>query len=367
MRLSIDLIQADVLDGLKSLPSNSVHCVVTSPPYQGLRDYGVEGQIGQESTLEQFITRLVYVFREVRRVLHPSGTIWVNMGDSYNGTRTRGSYGDQSTKGYEPHGVIRAKSLPGLHSKNLVGQPWRVAFALQSDGWILRDAIVWEKGNPMPSSVIDRPTSCYEMLFLLSKSPRYYYDATAVRTDTHNLWNVWNIPTEPVRESHFACFPQRLVEPCVLAGTSQHGCCSRCLNPWKRIEIKEGTSYQEKWKSVRKRADCPGQETSASSVFRTGTIVGKRTIGWQPTCKCDAPTIPCTVLDPFIGSGTTAMVANRLGRQAIGIEINGKYINMAEARIRRSLTQPLFTRIGRTIVGASSDSVDLVGTQSHSD
>lgn len=163
------------------LRDKTIQCVITSPPYWGLRDYGVAGAIGLESTLDQYIDRLVAVFREIRRVLRDDGTLWLNVGDSYNSSRTCGTYGDQSTKGYEPHGRECAQVI-NLDSKQLIGQPWRIAFALQADGWILRSDIIWHKPNPMPESATDRPTNSHEHVFLLTKQSRYYYDAEAVRT-----------------------------------------------------------------------------------------------------------------------------------------------------------------------------------------
>ena len=258
------------------IPDNSVDCVVTSPPYWGLRDYSTEGQLGLEETPEEWVTNLVAVFREVWRVLKPTGTLWMNLGDSYS-------------------------------DKQLTGQPWKVAFALQDDGWYLRSDIIWSKPNPMPESARDRPTKAHEYVFLLTKSPRYYYDADAIRerhadwergahgervgsgdderpqpgvrtgtfnADRHgadraynpsgrNKRTVWEIPTQPYPEAHFATYPEKLVEPCILAGCPQDG----------------------------------------------------------------------VVLDPFVGSGTTLAVAQRLGRRGIGTDISKEYLQLAEKRI----------------------------------
>ena len=322
------LLQGDVLERLRELPDNSVHCVVTSPPYWGLRDYGVEGQIGLEATFEEFIAKLVEVFREVRRVLRPDGTCWVNMGDAYaNDGKWGGSTGGKHVEALHGNsGIGRGKKLTGLKPKDLIGQPWMLAFALRADGWWLRQDIIWAKPNPMPESVTDRCTKSHEYVFLLTKSERYFYDAEAVK-EPANGWNgsefhdgknlivhpnvgknrgkgnarnfrggvyvenetfdndghldrnsrgnqpndqgtrnkrsVWTISTEAFPEAHFATFPTELVKPCILAGSPDGG----------------------------------------------------------------------TVLDPFSGSGTTGVVALRLGRAYLGIELNPEYIAIAERRL----------------------------------
>ncbi len=305
----IQLYQSDARN--LPIPDNSVDCVVTSPPYWGLRDYNTDGQLGLEETPEEWVVNMVAVFREVWRVLKPTGTVWMNLGDSYAHPATK------------PHSKMRlgmehassAWSLreqatmgslaSGLKPKDLVGQPWRVAFALQADGWYLRSDIIWSKPNPMPESARDRPTKAHEYVFLLTKSPRYYYDADAIREpqadtvhtrerykyapssgpkhdenkDTNILagdfahyWSrdgsrnkrtVWEIPIQPYPEAHFATYPEKLVEPCILAGCPQDG----------------------------------------------------------------------VVLDPFIGSGTTLAVAQRLGRKGIGTDISTEYLQLAEKRI----------------------------------
>lgn len=304
------IINADVLAGLRSIEAESVHCVVTSPPYWGLRDYGVAGQIGLERTPEEFIAKLVDVFREVRRVLRPDGTLWLNMGDSYaNDGKWGGSTGGKHAAGlHGESGIGRQKTFTGLKPKDLVGIPWMLAFALRADGWWLRSDIIWSKPNPMPESVTDRPTKAHEYLFLLTKSERYYYDAEAVRephTDKvfidgkypegwginkkewqappkdglaregyrmknreynplgRNRRTVWSIPSQPYPDAHFATFPEKLVEPCILAGCPEGG----------------------------------------------------------------------TVLDPFGGSGTTGAVAKRLNRRAMLVEINPEYCGMMLRRI----------------------------------
>jgi DNA modification methylase len=309
----------NVLDILPTLEAQSVNCVVTSPPYWGLRDYGTDGQLGLEPTPEEYVAKMVAVFREVRRVLRDDGTLWLNLGDSYasdpgkggsgtpNGRNGRGeNYGRAMRAGagradgiVDERGQRNRDGTPtghGLKAKDLVGIPWRVAFALQADGWYLRSDIIWSKPNPMPESVTDRPTKAHEYLFLMSKAARYWYDAEAINERaefigpngpgrkgspseqnfyricgrngedgdrTRNRRTVWTIATQPYPEAHFATYPEKLVEPCVLAG-------------------------------------CP---------------------------------VSGLVLDPFAGSGTTGAVAYRLGRKFVGIELNPEYAAMAERRI----------------------------------
>ena len=313
--MSAAVLVGDALEQLRSLPSGSVHCVVTSPPYWGLRDYGVDGQIGLEASLAEFLAKLVAVFEEVRRVLRDDGTCWVNMGDCYVTPANTGTgwnsvingKGTQIEAGRASRAVRRTRaSTGGLKQKDLVGQPWRLAFALQDAGWYLRRDIIWHKPNPMPETVHDRPTTAHEYLFLLSKSQRYHYDAGAIRErassathrpvagwaagpgshssidhnrdrmtrprarhgdrpacGTRNRRSVWTIPVTPFRGAHFATFPRKLVEPCILAG-------------------------------------CP---------------------------------VGGLVLDPFAGSGTTGVVAVSLGRSFLGIELNPSYAEMARSRL----------------------------------
>lgn len=270
------IITGDALTVLGSLESGSINCCVTSPPYFGLRDYGVDGQLGLELTPEEYVADLVAVFGEVRRLLRDDGTLWLNLGDSYTNGNTTNSTGGPSPRQmsnagswFEPRRIET-----GLRPKNLIGIPWRVAFALQADGWYLRSEIIWDKLNCMPESCKDRPTRAHETIFLLTKSPTYYYDADAIR-EPHgdmsrfchplgrNKRSVWRIPTQPVPEAHFATYPEKLVEPCILAGCPPRG----------------------------------------------------------------------VVLDPFAGSGTTGIVACRLGRDFVGIELNPEYAEMAERRI----------------------------------
>lgn len=314
------ILHGDCLATLKTLEANSVDCVVTSPPYWGLRDYGVPGQLGLEATPEEYVARMVEVFREVRRVLKPEGTLWLNLGDSYAGStsgNTKTGLQALANKltggnrelmppskqeslfrsGEERH--VRPDAVKaGLKPKDLVGIPWRVAFALQADGWYLRQDIIWHKPNPMPESVRDRCTKAHEYIFLLSSSPKYFFDADAVKepcvsdhpagnkvrmgsrgragkegwalddsrsipAEGRNKRSVWTVTPKPFKGAHFATFPPDLIEPCILAGCPEGG----------------------------------------------------------------------IVLDPFFGAGTTGLVAQRHGRKWIGIELNAEYVAIATRRI----------------------------------
>ena len=303
------VIIGDCIEGMRTLPDQSVHTCVTSPPYFGLRDYGMAGQIGLEDTPDAFVARLVDVFREVRRVLRDDGTLWLNLGDSYGSfggntysgfnERYSGTGGEGSKQDATLQGVTDRKADTGLRPKNLLGIPWRVAFALQADGWYLRQDIIWHKPNPMPESVTDRCTKAHEYVFLLSKSARYFFDADAIKEasaessaarlaqnveaqagstrvpgktngtmkavggDMRNRRSVWTVTTKPFKGAHFATFPPDLIEPCILAGSPVGG----------------------------------------------------------------------TVLDPFGGSGTTAGVAMRNGRNAVLCELNPEYAALMPARI----------------------------------
>jgi site-specific DNA-methyltransferase (adenine-specific) len=299
----------DCVESLRAIPDSCVHCCVTSPPYWGLRDYGHDGQIGLESTPEAYVARMVEVFRQVRRVLRDDGTLWLNLGDSYANKGARdssavgGFTGERIRAGAKGIMDSRPREIPdGLKAKDLVGIPWRVAFALQADGWYLRQDIIWNKPNPMPESVQDRCTKAHEYVFLLTKSERYFYDADAVSealsgkphapgnkcsadgghlrndfgTDAmQRVWgasgrrnrrSVWTITTKPYTGAHFAVMPPDLVEPCIKAGCPEDG----------------------------------------------------------------------TVLDPFGGSGTVGAVAVKLNRNAMLIELNAEYVKLARERVERS-------------------------------
>ena len=302
------LYLGDCLEILRAMPDASVHTCVTSPPYFGLRDYGVDGQIGLEPTPDEYVARMVEVFREVRRVLRDDGTLWLNLGDSYSHP-TKGTGGgwaaDPNNYAHKAQAFgARKFSMGDAKPKDLMGIPWRVAFALQADGWYLRQDIIWHKPNPMPESVRDRCTKAHEYIFLLSKRPRYYFDSEAIKEpavsekpagnkrhkyadayaadvlgkhrtkagllaltgvewEKRNKRSVWTVATKPFKGAHFATFPPDLIEPCILAGCPEGG----------------------------------------------------------------------TVLDPFGGAGTTGLVATQAGRNAVLCEINPEYVEMARKRI----------------------------------
>lgn len=313
--MMLNLRLGDCLEVLRGMEDNSVHCCVTSPPYYGLRDYGMDGQIGLEPTPDEYVARMVAVFREVRRVLRDDGTCWVNLGDSYASNPKSG--GRSTSKAFHGSGALAESdhktparqwiAPQGFKPKDLLGIPWRVAFALQSDGWYLRQDIIWAKPNPMPESVRDRCTKSHEYIFLLTKSARYFYDHAAVKESTSQPWrvgqlnknvhvvsdegrktkrkdagrsfvrgetrnrrSVWTVASRPYKGAHFAVFPPQLIEPCILAG-------------------------------------CP---------------------------------VGGTVLDPFAGSGTTGAVSLTHDRQFIGIELNPEYLELAKQRIETAKTQP---------------------------
>lgn len=298
MTPALTILTGDACEQLATLPDESVNCCVTSPPYWGLRDYGEAGQIGLEPTPQEYVTRLVRVFEEVRRVLGKDGVCWVNLGDSYNGYNV--NRGDSRSISANVNGEVPAAavglSCQALPNKSLIGIPWRVAFALQDAGWILRQDIIWHKPNPMPESVTDRCTKAHEYVFMLTKSPRYWWDAEAMREEgvwpagtkgakgsaarhsangvnsrppeykiydgTRNRRSVWTITTQPYSDAHFATFPEELPRFCITASCPPGG----------------------------------------------------------------------TVLDPFGGSGTTGKVALENGRNAVLVELNPKYVEMIRRR-----------------------------------
>ena len=378
------ILIGDAIACLRSLPDACVQCIVTSPPYWGLRDYGVEGQIGLEPTPEEHVEKMVEVFREVKRVLRDDGTVWVNYGDCYY-TGGRGSPDADANRIKDPNSMQASHSanaigcaanrrdIKGMKPKDLVGMPWRIAFALQADGWYLRSDIIWSKPNPMPESVTDRPTKSHEYVFLLTKRPRYFYDADAVR-EAHKepnrgngerervnyntggiigrgrvgeyeegvrLYNpagrnrrtVWEIATQPMPDAHFATFPEALVEPCIKAGTSERGCCPVCGAPWRRVVEKEVSGVPRCNSKSAGRKDCNyGDSDSTTLRARKITIKGEN---WHPSCTCGCKeTVPCVVLDPFGGSGTVAKVARDLGRSSISCELNPEYVEIAKRRLR---------------------------------
>jgi DNA modification methylase len=378
------ILHGDVRAALRTLPAASVDCAVTSPPYWGLRDYGLpaqlwggeadcahdwtesppyrsecskchawRGQLGLEPSLALYVDHIVGVFRELRRVLKPEATLWVNLGDCYNAATNAPRRPSANRVGYwQAAGSMgdRRVRAEDLKPKDLVGTPWRVALALQADGWYLRSDVIWSKPNPIPEGVRDRPVRSHEYVFLLSKQPRYFYDAEAVREATasdsrpdHPLHeaalrrgraqrSVWTLPTQRYPQAHFATFPERLVEPCILAGTSAAGCCPECGRAWQRHVCTRyanpGNRNSNGPRSLERRQESPG--------FRKRLVRLVEGEAWRPDCQCGANPVPATVLDTFAGSGTTLAVAQRLGRRSIGIELSGDYIELARSRLRVS-------------------------------
>ncbi len=357
------ILEGDARSVLATLPAESAHCVTTSPPYFGLRNYQVDGQIGLESSPEAYVDALVAVFREVKRVLHPSGTLWLNLGDSYNGSGgSGGDYRNGGLKDGQPR--YPGHDVQGLKPKDMIGIPWMTAFALRADGWYLRQDIIWHKKSCMPESVTDRCTKSHEYIFMLTKSRQYYYDWMAIAEPAlltggaaakssiygpknaqnggressglglewtnpfRNRRDVWMLGPEPFKGAHYATFPTEIPRLCISAGSSEHGVCSKCGAPWERV-------IEHKPMQIRKsgRGDAMGEHGRTAA---SGTMLSQAenvTVGWRPTCDHDAPIVSATVLDPFSGAGTTVMVAQRLGRDGIGIELNPEYAAMSRARI----------------------------------
>ncbi len=388
------ILQGDCVHMLKTLPGEMVHCCLTSPPYYALRDYGVDGQLGLERTPEELVAKLVGVFREVRRVLRSDGTLWVVAGDSYANTGKSGGGGQgerwklSGGRTTDCAGTFQY-APPGYKPKDLIGFPWLLAVALRQDGWYLRSEIIWHKPNAMPESVTDRPTKAHESIFLLSKCERYYYDHEAVMESAvsdhpsgngfkrperlsyagrgsdqpwdriggkRNRRSVWTIPTKPfLLGAHFATFPEKLVVLCLCAGTSLMGCCGRCGAPRERVVEpgapdeqgqRAGGANQQGTDQGMAQDDYHASGVQQASVVKARILTGLRphaTVTWRATCFCpEHEVVPCTVLDPFMGSGTTGLVALRLQQNCIGIELNPAYVQLARKRLREAL--PLFHR-----------------------
>jgi len=496
---AVQILVGDCREVLATLPAESIQCVVTSPPYWGLRDYGIVGQIGLEPTPALYVSNIVEVFRAVRRVLRGDGTVWLNLGSSYafgdsspnrslRGARAYDN-GDTAPQGSQDrdssypdlcdgcrvtlgaHSVNTARRPPSsscvdeprvrdmsrldseqeaprawplaapastmhgsssrrregcrhcancgaclavlrsfsrdaqacarrtggiddttamfspsvhhtggtapssmawghyastLKPKDMVPIPWMVAMALQTDGWYLRADIIWAKPNPMPESLTDRPTKAHEYVFLLSKNERYFYDAEAIKepypentnrhfrsgtrlngnidnsaedlrgaawhgqpSTTRNRRSVWTIASEPYPEAHFATFPTDLVAPCILAGTSERGCCAQCGAPWGRVVERTAMVIDRS-----ERTHAFGRTRASGTMLEPPSSI---TTGWRPSCACSAAVVPCTVLDPFAGSGTALYVAKEYGRRAIGIDLNPAYGALAQARLRQGV------------------------------
>lgn len=343
--MTVRIVIGDCREKLRDLADESVHTCVTSPPYFGLRDYGVEGQIGLEDSLEAFIAAMVSVFREVRRVLRPDGTLWLNLGDSYAGSW--GAQGKRETPGEISRNSVRNHpkrarhtgtiKTAGLKPKDLMGVPWRVAFALQADGWWLRQDIIWHKPNPMPESIKDRCTKAHEYVFLLSKSERYFFDAEAISE-----------PASPDAHARYA-----------RGRSSEHKWADR--GPGGQTIAKSFEHMATKVRSPKTLAAAKGSRNNLSFVASIGSGIvdrrNKRSV-WpvpteafpeahfatyppaliEPCILAGSPTGGC-VLDPFGGAGTTGLVAAKHGRDAILIELNPEYADIADRRLRAGLAQ----------------------------
>ena len=444
--MGVRLLAGHVLDRLAELPAGSVHCVVTSPPYWGLRDYKIppqvwggngcahewgdeqvkrggggqpgekvrwqhigegikghppaaagafcrrcgawRGSLGLEPEPALYVEHVVEVFRAVRRVLRKDGSLWLNIGDSYAAQpgqrKETDKAGDKQRSNTASTGTP-SRCVPGIKPKDMIGIPWMLAFALRDDGWWLRSEITWAKRAPMPESCTDRPTMATEKVFLLAKSARYFYDAEAVKEDSEtndprrpytsrgawdldgrpehqrhggekranvdaskrNLRNFWLLGPSPFPEAHFATFPPEVPRRAILAGTSARGVCSSCGAPWARVTETRGgmrgkiinTHFDELTRGAQH-----GASTYHGDARKDYENQRTETLGWRATCRCAAgEPIAATVLDPFLGAGTTALVADRLGRNCIGIELSPDYVAMGERRLRADA--PLFLEL----------------------
>lgn len=435
----------DVRDGLRALKAAGIRpqMVVTSPPYLGLRSYLPENhpekekEIGLKNTPDQYVSDVVVSFSAVRDILADDGVLWLNVGDSYAGSW--GNQGRKTSRGNQraingpmlqkvddrrypalDGGTGSLSRTPGLKNKDLIGIPWRVAFALQgfavipaaslaqwadwlrearlagdwnmvelvegrlrayawvealqTDGWYLRSDVIWSKPAVMPQSVKDRPTTSHEYVFLLSKSRRYFFDWVAIREmavarkqqrltavsqqpkgaarasngahnpvvqggqqQYRNKRSVWTIHTKPYKGAHFAVFPEALIEPCILAGTSERGHCPACGARWERVTQKTMTLEGNSARAGRSLVEINGTGkilgTPNGKNLKGGPVVSVETLDWRPSCSCGISPVPDLVLDPFLGSGTTAAVATRLGRNWVGCELNTDYKALQDTRI----------------------------------
>lgn len=414
-------------DVLPTLPAGSVHCCVTSPPYFGLRNYGVPPTewpeirfsilgfevvipamtccLGLENTPMEFVGHIVHVFRDVKRVLRDDGTLWLNIGDSYSFGKVKMPLDRNRTVGdlhfNQDQSVKRGK---GVKTKDLIGIPAMIAFALRDDGWYWRQDIIWHKNNPMPESITDRCTRAHEYLLLFSKKKRYFFDYVAIQTPcktpqddvrrkmaqrednkSHpdklrngirksgnkerktgsermcpegtgsnvcssvpwegamaNKRSVWTIPTRPFMGAHFATFPEMLPVDCIKAGTSEHGCCAQCGAPYRRLTKKtlvptDKASFNSK---VDARDNAADARDRGSNFIKDGHQPGMAyitvTIGWRSTCKCgEEKVVPAVVLDPFHGAGTVGLVAEKLHRRWIGVELSPNNVDLSVRRITK--------------------------------
>lgn len=449
------VLNGDCLTVLPTLPEKCAHCVITSPPYFGLRSYSgikptswpemeykilgftvkvpaMECELGHERDPKEFIGHLLQIFREVRRVLRDDGTAWVNMGDSYQGSWANYAGGNRGAgkqrlikagseaqnpawEGMTEYRPASSYKHEYLKPKDMIMVPAMMAMALREDGWYLRSDIIWYKPNPMPESVQDRPTKAHEYIFLLSKSEKYYYDAEAIKTEPKypgvikyawgraidgslddnrkgtgeqrrkevakkqwefnsgkprpgvdnrggnqgtkstnghvskqemmamgaNKRTVWEIPTHSFPEAHFATFPEDLVVDPIKAGTSEKGCCSACGTPYRRVFDKELVPGPKAAKTlvVDERDQKADNQSQGSNRQKDGHMPGwinqTITTGWEAQCDCKAGIVPCVVLEPFSGAGTTSIVAAKLNRDFIAIELSKEYIGISDKRMQQ--------------------------------
>lgn len=362
------------------LPDNSVHCVVTSPPYYRQRNYGVAGQIGLEKTVEAYVDEIVTAFREVRRVLRLDGTCWLNIDDKY-ASGGHGGHHPRERHFHSKGSIPGWQSAPeGFRHKDMLLLPARVAIALQDDGWYVRADVIWSKDNPKPESCKDRPTRAHEYVYLLAKSPTYFFDYWAIRelqsqserrrrllekqrglkgsyilrrdeleqvpagqngvfrsrqarqaiaeTGLRNRRSVWTMPTQRSKVSHFATFPVWLADQCIKASTPEAGVCATCGAPWKRTWqqlLVPGSSWNG------------SKEHRAAGVYRNHDCereyIPPVPLGWSPSCRCNAAARPALVLDPFAGTSTTGVSAGLLGRHYVGSDLSAQYLGWSRERL----------------------------------
>jgi DNA modification methylase len=435
------IFQGDSLEELKKFPDECIDLCITSPPYYNLRDYQtsiwedgdvncnhlehndlrddvkqitskgtikigykkickkcgakrIDKQIGLEETPEEYIEKLVLIFREVKRILKSHGTLWLNIGDCYNGSGKGGDSERMYSQRHTQFGKlcdIRVQGKPtkicGLKPKDLIEIPSMLAIALRNDGWYLRSRIPWVKRNSMPESCIDRPSSAIEYVFLLSKNEHYYYDIESIKKETvtfdnsHRNRDITKLNNTPGRtkmnglktnnynrrnrrnsdwffdsweglydndegnplalvvnpkgykEAHFATFPENFVLPMILAGSSEKGICSFCGKPWIKIIEKDNLKNEREIQEYTLNV-IPGRNKLSRLNSKDMKTISKKLKGWEPSCDCDKEIIPAIVLDPFSGAGTTALVALKNNRNYVGIELNSEYINISEKRIK---------------------------------
>jgi DNA modification methylase len=358
--MTVRILTGDCRTLLASLEARSVQTCVTSPPYFGLRDYGVAGQIGLEATPDAFVAELVAVFREVRRVLRDDGTLWLNLGDSYAGSwgaQSRGSFTPGTLEGASSRDVclsarqIKAhpkgqthtgslKNTPGIKAKDLIGIPWMVAFALRADGWYLRSDIIWAKPNPMPESVTDRPTKSHEYLFLLSKAPTYYYDGDAIAEPFADA-SLERLRQDVAAQRGSDRVPGKTNGPMRAVGNLNAN--RRSYKPGSASNMNAGEHVPKSDEGLPVRE--AGRNKRSVWTVTTMPYKGAHFATFPPAliepCILAGSRPGDTVLDPFFGAGTTGLVADRLGRHCVGVELNPEYAAMARARI--TADAPLFS------------------------